>query len=75
MSEWQTRLSNLEGLSDDDKLYVEGKLLALGDDGKAARFFKDNEIDKDTVRRLRSLLAEAGESRRKVHKRKCTATS
>jgi hypothetical protein len=73
MADWQTRLSNLEGLSDGDKLYVEGKLLALGDDGRAARFFKDNETDKDTVRRLRSLLPEAGETRRKLHKRICTA--
>ncbi|CAL8468749.1 g8289 [Coccomyxa elongata] len=60
MSKWQTRLSNLEGLSDVDKLYVEGKLLALGDDGRAARFFKHNEPDKVTVRRLRALLPKAG---------------
>ncbi|CAL8471694.1 g11236 [Coccomyxa elongata] len=59
VSNWQTRLSNLEGLSDDDKLYVEGKLLALGDDHRAARFFKHNEPHKDTVRRLRALLPEA----------------
>jgi hypothetical protein len=70
MSDWQTRLSNLEGLSDDDKLFVKGELLALGDNGTAARFFKDNETDKDTVRRLRSLMPEAGETRRKVQKRK-----
>ncbi len=71
MSKWQTRLSNLEGLSDDDKLYVEGKLLALGDDGRAARFFKLN--NKVTVQRLRALLPEAGEIRRKVYRQLCTA--
>jgi hypothetical protein len=27
MADWQTRLRELGGLSDDDKLYVEGKLL------------------------------------------------
>ncbi len=63
MSDWQARLRNLEGLSKDDKLYLEGKLLALGDDGRAARFFQDNEPDRDTVRRLSSLLPEAGERR------------
>ena len=73
MSDWQTRLSNLKGLANDEKLYLEGKLLALGDDGRAARFFKDNKTDKDTVSRLRSLLPEAGETRRKIHKRMCTA--
>ena len=73
MADWQTRLSKVDGLSDDHKLYVEGKLLALGDDDRAARFFKNNETDKDTVRRLRSLLPEAGETRRKLHTRICTA--
>ncbi len=71
MSNW---LSNLEGLSDDDKLYVEGKLLALGDDSRAARFFKRNEPEKDTVRRLRALLPEAGETRRKIYSQLCTAS-
>ena len=73
MSDWQTRLSKLEGLSDDDKLYVEGKLLGLGDDSKAARFFKDNEANSDTVKRLKSLLPQAGKDKRKVDKPNCTA--
>ncbi len=45
MSDWQARLSKLDGLSKNDKLFLEGKLLALGDDVKAARFFKNDESD------------------------------
>ena len=70
MSEWQTRLLNLEGLSHDEQLYLEGRLLALGDDSRAACYFKSGEPDSDTIGRLRPLLTETGELRRIVHKRK-----
>ncbi len=64
MFDRETRLHNLEGLSIDDKIKVEGKLLVFDDDDKAARFFKHNESDMDTVRRLRALLPYAGETRK-----------
>lgn len=64
MSDWQRSLSNLKGLSDYDKAYVEGKLLGLGDD-IAACYFRDNEPDRDTVMRLSALLPYAGEIERK----------
>ena len=63
---WQIKLVNLEGMSVDDKLYVEGKLLAFGDDDRAARFFKHNEPDEHTVMRLSALLPEAGKSSMKL---------
>ena len=67
MSDWQTRLSDLPGLPADDKLYLEGKLLLI-DDVKAARYFKDNEPPEATIKRLRALLPEAGETIDKAHK-------
>ena len=65
MSYWRTRLRNLDGLSVREKFYLEGKLLAFGDDDKAACFFLHNESDELTVRRLSALLPEAGETSRK----------
>ena len=65
MSDWRTRLRNLEGLSLREKAYLEGKLLAFGDNDKAAPFFEDNVSEEYTVTRLSALLPEAGETRRK----------
>ncbi len=48
MSGWETRLSNLEGLSAEEKGFVTCKLLLLDDDAKAARFFVGD--DKATVK-------------------------
>ena len=66
MAPWQRKLFNLEGLSHDEKLYVEGKLLALGRGWVCDSLFKDDEPDGDTVRRLRSLLPQAGETRERL---------
>ena len=69
MSDWQTKLKNLKGLSDHEKNWVEGVLLKLGDD-VAARYFKENEPDSATAERLRPLLIQdVGEVERTVDKR------
>lgn len=39
-------------------------MLAHGDDAKAARWFKGDDADEDTVQRLRALLPDAGESQK-----------
>lgn len=60
MSDWQTRLRLLEGLSIEDKLYVEGKLLGY-DDARAAQYFRDSELLEHTLQRLKALLPDTGE--------------
>lgn len=64
MSGWETRLSNLEGLSAEEKGFVTCKLLLLDDDAKAARFFVGD--DKATVNILKGLLPQAGEPTREA---------
>ena len=66
MYNWQTRLSDLQGLSHHDKLFLENTLLAWGDDDRAAQFFPPNEIDEEIVMRLGALLPNDGETGRKL---------
>ena len=53
MADWQSRLEGLPDLTVEDKLYLDGKLLELGD-ATAIRYFRGS--DADIVKRLTAVL-------------------